>query len=64
MADSRHFEKKTKIFRYLGNIWYGHAHCPLNGTGSWNLEILEMQDGGRMPFGKPLNHHISARYDR
>ena len=68
---------KIEIFKIQGNRFFGHnssTDCPIsakfcmrkqNGMSTrakWqNLQIFKIQDGGRPPFRKSLNRHISLK---
>jgi len=68
---------KIEIFKIQGNRFFGHnssTDCPIsakfcmrkqNGMSTrakWqNLQIFKIQDGGRPPFRKSLNRHISVK---
>jgi len=49
------------IVRFQRNfVWWNRTACR-QGQQDKTLQILKIQDGGRPPFWKSLNHHISVK---
>jgi len=47
IVKSPYFNEKSSDF---DEIWYTTAHLKLDDSQMTNIEILEIQDGGRLPY--------------